>query len=462
MSTHPLDQELEDSGMLGWILPTLSVLVGNLRVILPFAVAFGLYLWILPHILLSPGSTSQIADWFDQLQMTTVSVALLGFAYIMLARAEGADHGLAYVPPLRGVAMRLALVTLIWAVFFAVTGWLTSKLVAALATTPVFLSLGLKLFSWLGWWSIPFVIWVISPLGALLGTAHALSQIRSLRAEEPVIELILDSAKTVFTQPRRIIFPCYVIVGVLILVGYIGLELLARAIAPLIQQLGTANLFIFGMLIVAFTVPYWFVLERAYLPFLGIEDDVGPVAAGVATPAQETTVDPAAELSQLQIEQGPDAAARRLVNWVRQRRANQAEFARLAGVLSDTSALTQELSALAGEWQDNARPGELAWIVSEGLGRQPQFLMDRPALVLAISKRLTVLERTDLAQRLLLNFLKSHRNHSDHLPAGMQLARLLAMHAGNAEGARKLLMQLQQIYPGDPQPAQLLKQLGLS
>ncbi|MFO1493266.1 MAG: hypothetical protein U1F26_01225 [Lysobacterales bacterium] len=457
MSTHPLDQELEDSGMLSWILPSLSLLLSHLRTLLPYALGFGAYLWILPHILWSSSSSSQLADIFDQLQMTLVSVTLLALAYIALARAEGSDYGLGAIPPLRGIAIRLGLVTLIWAVTFAVVGWLLGKVFAALATTPMFLSLAVKLFGLMGWWSIPFVIWVISPIGALFGTAHALSQIRAIRAEEGVIDLVLDSLRTVFTQPRRIILPCYIIAGVLLLVGFGAFQLLAKAIAPLIQQLGTASLFVLGVGIVAATVPYWFVLERAWLPQLGIEDEDAAEAESAA-PAPPP-VDPAQELAQVQTEQGPEAAARRLVNGIRQRRVQAGEFARLAAIISEPAQLAQELSALAAEWQDNPRPGELAWVVQEGMNRSPQFLMDRPGNVLAISKRLTVLERIDLAQRLLLSFLKLHRSHPDHLPAGMQLARLLAMHAGNAEGARKLLEQLKTLYSNDPQPAQLLKQL---
>ncbi|MFO1249730.1 MAG: hypothetical protein U1E77_00955, partial [Inhella sp.] len=359
MSTHPLDQELEDSGMLSWILPSLSLLLSHLRTLLPYALGFGAYLWILPHILWSSSSSSQLADIFDQLQMTLVSVTLLALAYIALARAEGSDYGLGAIPPLRGIAIRLGLVTLIWAVTFAVVGWLLGKVFAALATTPMFLSLAVKLFGLMGWWSIPFVIWVISPIGALFGTAHALSQIRAIRAEEGVIDLVLDSLRTVFTQPRRIILPCYIIAGVLLLVGFGAFQLLAKAIAPLIQQLGTASLFVLGVGIVAATVPYWFVLERAWLPQLGIEDEDAAEAESAA-PAPPP-VDPAQELAQVQTEQGPEAAARRLVNGIRQRRVQAGEFARLAAIISEPARVAQELSALAAEWQDNPRPGELAW-----------------------------------------------------------------------------------------------------
>ncbi len=45
--------------------------------------------------------------------------------------------------------------------------------------------------------------------------------------------------------------------------------------------------------------------------------------------------------------------------------------------------------------------------------------------------------------------------------AGLQLARVLATHANNPDGARKLLAQMAQLYPADPQPGQLIKQLGL-
>ena len=56
--------------------------------------------------------------------------------------------------------------------------------------------------------------------------------------------------------------------------------------------------------------------------------------------------------------------------------------------------------------------------------------------------------------------LKLQRAHADHLAAGLQLARVLATHSNNVEGARKLLGQLSKLYPNESQIAQMEKVLG--
>lgn len=457
---HPLDAELGDSWMLSWLIPAFQVLTRNWKALLPWALAFGAYLWLLPHLLLAGGSGgSDFEQFFDRLQTTAVTVALMAFGYAALARSEGSDYGLGGVLPLPLAAQRLTLVTLVWIVGSGLVGWLLAKALVALAQTGFAIQMAMKLFELMGWWSVPFVLWLLSPIASFSGTVHALTQVRAIRGEEPILELVWSSVVIVFTQPMRLLIPTYVVFGMLILVGYGSLELLADGMVTLMRGLGWGSIIVFGAVIVTLSLPFWFVIERAYVPFMGIEDDVDstPMAEVAPAPAE----DPAVELARLQTEQGADAAARRLANWVRARQQPQPELVRLAGLLSDKAAWSRELGAVAAEWQDNGRPGELAFAVATGLAADGAFLMDRPASVLAISKRLTVQERVDLATRLLINFLKHHRAHADHLPSGLQLARVLAMHSGNADGARKLLGQLQQLYPNDPQAQQLSKQLGL-
>lgn len=180
------------------------------------------------------------------------------------------------------------------------------------------------------------------------------------------------------------------------------------------------------------------------------------VAAAVAPSAADAA---RARVSAL-VEAGEtDGAARDLVEQLRQRRLGREEF--LAGLeaLPLDAALLPELAALASQWQSSGRSDDLAWLVRVGLKRDRGFLMDRPDAALAIAQQLAAADQPQLAGHLLLAFVNRHRDHASHRDAGLRLARLLAFHLDNVDGARQLLDRLGLAYPDDVDLARLRTQL---
>lgn len=457
--THPFDEALADTWLWQWILPSLQLLGRRWKQVLPVALAFGAYVWLLPHLLLSnPLQPSRVLELFDSLQTAFVGCAFVAVGYALLARAEGAAHGLGHLPERAGIARRLALVTLFWLGFGWLAGLLLRGLVALLAKSPSFLEFGMWCFAKLGWWAIPWGLWLFAPLFAWMATVSALTQVRAIRAEEALATIIGDSFRRVFADLLRLAIPAWAIGAALIGLLWIGAELLAKLLFDLYRALGSLSMVAMAAALFAWVPPFWFVLERVYLPELGVEDDVDVVDGSAEPPAPQAGLEE--QLDAVKAEEGSAAAARRLANWVRGRLRPHAELAALMRRVGEPATVARELSAVAVEWVQVSKPGELPWLVGEGMTLHPAFLMDLPDQVMAVAKKLTIAERADLATRLLLTFLKQHQKHPAHLQVGLQLARLLATHQNNLAGARKLLGQLVEMYPDDPQPAQLLKQLG--
>lgn len=461
--THPFDDPLAESWLLSWILPSWQVLGRQIGRIAPVALAYGVYVWLLPHLLLAgPLGGEKLKSVFDSIQVAFVLAAFMGVGYAVLARAEGEPYGLGYLAPTPSIAQRLALVTLFWLVFSLLLGWILRGVFSALAQTQSFLELAMWLFSKLGWWSIPFVLWLFSPIGFWLATISALTQIRAIRGDETIQDILIDSFQRVYADLVRIAVPAYILVAAAILIGYVCAELIFKGAASLFDQLGWGAVIGLAALGMALVLPFWFVIERVYLPEFGVEDDIESAeettVAAVAAPEQSLSE----QLAKILSEEDVEVAARRVANWVRSRLRGQNELAALMAQVNSPERMARELTPLVLEWSATSKPGELPWLVERGLALDAAFLMDSPDRVLALAKKLTLADRSDLATRLLVGFLKRHRAHADHLAAGLQLARVLATHSNNVDGARKLLTQLAQTYPDDPQPAQLIKQLGHS
>lgn len=462
---HPFDTALAGTWLWHWILPSWQVLARHWMRILPVALGYGVFIWLWPDLMASgigrAGAWRQIVD---SVIGSAVTAALCAAGYIALVRAEGQPWGLARVAPAQGIAERLALVMGFWLLFGLVLAWILRAMLMALAKSPSFIEFGMWLLGTFGWWTVPLVLSLFSPIGFWLATLSAVTQIRAIRGEEPIGDILVDSFQRVNRDLLAIAIPAWALSAVAIGVLWIGAEVIANGLAGLVVRAGWGIVIVFGAITMLLLLPFWFVIERVYLPELGVEEDLESSLeqAAEAAPASAPAVSLAEQLARVHAEEGAEIAARRLANWVRSRLRSQAELAALMQQLGQPEALARELAPLAVEWASTSRPGELSWLVDQGMALQPQFLMDLPDRVLAVAKKLTFAERSDLASRLLLAFLKQHRTHPEHLAAGLQLARVLATHSNNLEGARKLLAQMAQIYPDDPQPAQLLKQLGLS
>ena len=461
---HPFDTALAGTWLWHWILPSWQVLARHWTRILPVALGYGLFIWLWPELMLTgigrDGAWRQIVD---SVVGSAVTAALCAWGYAALVRAEGEPWGLAMVAPAKGIAERLALIMGFWLLFGLVLAWVLRAVLMALAKSPGFIEFGMWLFGTFGWWTIPLVLWLFSPIGYWLATLSAVTQIRAIRGEEPIGEILIDSFQRVNRDLLAIAVPAWALTAAAILLLWVGAEVIANGLAGLVVRAGWGIVIGFGAVTMLLLLPFWFVIERVYLPEFGIEDDLEPAAepeSGTA-PAGLPAASLAEQLSKVQAEEGAEVAARRVVNWIRSRLRPQPELAALMRQLGQPEYLARELSLLAVDWASTSRPGELPWLVEQGMALQPQFLMDLPDRVLVVAKKLTLAERSDLASRLLLTFLKQHRAHPEHLAAGLQLARVLATHANNPDGARKLLAQMAQLYPADPQPGLLIKQLGL-
>jgi hypothetical protein len=462
---HPFDDELAQAGMLGWIVPSLHVMARNAIRLAPFALAFGLFAWLSPHIKLHPGLVGgQFGQFLDATVMLAVGTAIAAFGYAVLAHSEGAPWGLGRIAPLPAAAARLAALALFWSAL----GWLLGRFVDGVTDSPVLTRLLFELFRLLGIWALYLVIWLLSPLAVMYASVQVLTQVRAIRAEEPLPELVADSFRAVFGQAGRFLVPAWIIVGVLILLMHAVFKLWGGNLLLLALRVDPVAIAIVAATALMLTLPWWFVLERALRPELGLEDaaSIAPLAPSAPGGTQRavpvaalSAEDWASEIAAIEQADGPVLASRRLVDAVRARSLPADGFAIALAGLRNTAALPRELGGLAVDWLAAGRTGDLAWLVEQGLALDRDFLMDRPDQVLAIAKRLTQNEQPIPASRLLLQFLGRHQAHPDHVEAALQMARLLAYYRNNPDAARRLLTQQQAVHPDDPRIPALLRQL---
>lgn len=477
---HPLDAPLHESSMLAWIAPSLQLLVGRIVQIAPFALAMATYFWLAPKLMLSsPFQDSWWREFIDGAVRTIIVTAIALSGYATLARTEGRAHGVGAILPLPDCAIRLLMVSLFW----AIAGWLLSEVLQAILTSTVMLRLVMNLVRMFDVWGIYAVLLALSPLLLMISAVNGLSHIGAVRSHESLGSLLANSFVVVFGQARRFIVPSLVIGGALILIGHAIGRVFARNLLQLLFQHGLLIVMIFAALVVMFALPWWFVMERALRPELGVEDDLDPipdmdaaseddgtralppsaaaitstsVATNTTTATQNLPATPTADEVRSRFEamvesEGALMASRRLVAELRGRRLDQSRF--LAGLeaLPADAPVLAEMAGLADNWQESNRPGELAWLVRTGLKRDKAFLMDRPDTALAVAQRLVGQQQPQLASHLLLAFLNQHRRHPSHLDAGLRLARLLAFQLDNTDGAKRLLDKLNAGYPDNTQ-----------
>lgn len=470
---HPLDEQLYESGMLDWVVPSLQLLIARIVTIAPFAVAMAAYVWLAPKLMLStPFHDSGWREFIDAVVRTAIVTAILLSGYVALARAEGRPYGVGAILPARDCVARAAAVTVFW----SIAGWLLGEVIQAiLSSAPVF-RLILNLVRLFDVWGVYLLLWVLSPLSFMLATVSGLTYIGAVRGNEALGQLFGNAFSLVFGQARRFLVPSLVIAGVLILVGHFILRVFARDLLRLFFLHGMPILMVFGAVLVLVTLPWWFVMERALRPELGVEDDPEPlsemggaiddrgsqsspaVTAGATVAAMSTpsTDEIRARFTAMAESEGALMAARRLVAELRGRRLDRTAFMAGLEALPADAPVLAEMAGLAESWREASRPGELAWLVRTGLKRDKTFLMDRPDTALAVAQRLVGQQQPQPASHLLLAFLNHHRRHPSHLDAGLRLARLLAFELDNVEGARRLLDKLEAGYP-DNQLVQTLR-----
>ncbi len=473
---HPLDEALYDSTVLSWFAPALALMFRRILVIAPFAVAMALYVWLLPRLSLAGPFDPAWLIHLDALLHTAVLTAIMVSGFAVLARVEGGPWGHGALLPWPAAALRVAILVAIW---YALS-WLLGVLFTDLIFGDWLMHLMLRLFNALGFWGIYLLIAVLSPLPLMLGTVQFLSFIHALRSDEPLGTVLMTSFALVFGQSRRFVLPFMLITFGLCVLVHLFIKLEPRQLLIWLFNNITGVTAVLTAIGTAFSLAWWFVAERALRPDLGLEadaafdvdDDPGMVAGGdsasssaggapaaAASTSSNDPVDLARQLVELEAEAGPVMAARRLVAWLRGRRLAPADYPTVRDALTDSSELAPQLVGLALEWRDFSRPGELAFVIGEGLRLDRGFLMNLPGEVLATAKRLGVQDQHDLAARLLLPFLDRHKTHDDHAEAGVQMARILAFHRDKPEAGLRLLRQLATVHPEHPAITAMIRQL---
>ena len=463
---HPLDAPLQDSNLLEWLAPAFGLLRERVLQIAPFALALVLLTWLTPYISIAGPMDEGWRSAFDGFVHSVLSTAIIMTGYAHLARSEGGPWGVGALLGTGEAVLRLAIVVVIWAAL----GWLIGQVFSAILGSAGMTRLLLRLFMTFDVYAVYLLILALSPVFFMLAAASVITHIGAIRGREPVPALLLNSLRAVFGQPGRFIKPSFVIAGALIAVLHLLLKLLGARLLPLFFTHGQTLLLVLVFATALFALPWWFVMERALRPELGVEDDLDPVAdsdsgadAGIDDPSAATTAAAAtatgvdampAQVAARIASDGVAAATQELVDGLRHRRLDREAF--LAGVdaLPADAPLAAGLSALAEHWQDSASIGDLAWLVRIGLKRDKAFLMERPDPALAVAQRLVGADQPQLASHLLLAFVNRQHGHAAHRDAGLRLARLLAFQLDNADGARRLLERLLQGYPDD---AELLR-----
>ncbi len=493
IGTHPLDVELDDTPMLHWLAPTFHLLARRFVQIAPFAAAVVLLTWLTPHMRLAGPFDDSWRSVFDDVLHHVLLTGIVMSGYAVLARNEGQPWGVGALLPPRAALIRLAIVTAAWAAFSWVIGWLLSELL----TSSFVLHLLARMLMRFDVYGVYLFILILAPLAFMLASTGVMAHIAAVRGNEPIPELFVQSFRVVFGQPGRFVKSSLVLAGVLVLVLHSLIKLMGDSLIGMAGRNATAVVLILVAAFSLISLPWWFVMERALRPQLGVEDDLDPVnvdgasehaESGMAASAEAVVVAASARTANAPtdgatkplvaaavapsaadaararvsalVEAGEtDGAARDLVEQLRQRRLGREEF--LAGLeaLPLDAALLPELAALASQWQSSGRSDDLAWLVRVGLKRDRGFLMDRPDAALAIAQQLAAADQPQLAGHLLLAFVNRHRDHASHRDAGLRLARLLAFHLDNVDGARQLLDRLGLAYPDDVDLARLRTQL---
>lgn len=479
---HPIDAQVGQSGMVGWILPTLEIASRNLFALLPAVVLVVLTMFLSPHLRMATAASGEFVQLLDQLVISAIGTAIAAFGYVLLVRREGAAHGIDSTAPVNEMAVRLLLLLLFW----NVVGYLLGRLLISVLTAEWMLRLYIPRLIWLTSQigqinAVLFVVWVFSPLFAVLGCMGALGNVLCVRTRWSFTTILSESIGQVGSQLGRLILPSYVVFGILLVLlrVLIGLADLA---GPGILQHWQLLLAMFVAVGTWLGLAWWFVLERAYMPYASVNGELGQLPrppplppANSRTPLLSKANAPAMpalnaaqtlDLTRQDIlahlnAADPAAAVSTFARWLRHSQRSVADLHTLLQLFEHHwEALQTELAALTADMARNNRSFEAVELSRLGLQHNPAFMADQPDSVLAYAKRLVQLEHPDLSARLLATFVRQHRQHPDFLNAGLLLARLLMTHANQPETARKLLTHLKTSHPQEMQIDLLLRQLG--
>jgi len=437
---HELDAELAGANLFGWFGPAIGLLIRNLPIVLGggAAAVLGQYLVDrLPWPLFERGWIAVLHGVVDGIVYSLVTVA----AYRMLAWKESKETALDVNSLSRSLILGFQ-VYVVWTILVLVCVGILVLIGSLLAGLMVSLVGGTGLFALLiyGALGMPILLFLFSPLWAILGVASALSTAHAVRVDEHGAEAVFRSLSLAFGQKWRVFWPSYAI-GLLVIGLYaLFLYLLLDGSLLYLQFLPSFRYAVAALpaVAVAFGLALTFVVERAYAPDLGLAPDRGN---GEAAPRSSMGAD-------------PSTAANSAVPAAQ---ASVASAAAPAGAAAPAPATPSEIAAMIDKDLRSNQTRRLVELTERGLAADARFFLVHPDSTITLAKKLGQLERADLAVKVLNPFLKDHGGHRLHLTAALLAANLLGKDRKRLPEVARFLERVKALYPTEPMVDQLIK-----
>jgi hypothetical protein len=417
---HELDPRLAGANMLAWFRPMFRLLFRHW----PITFGAGVAALVVEHLIarlpwpwLQPWWVIALNGFVQTLALTLVVVS----AYRVVAQRESVGTALAlneWSPTLLCAAQ----IAVVWTALACIAAG--ALFLAGKALTGLLPQLGsagaviLVLFFY-AVLVIPIVLFLLAPLWATLAVASALSSVHAVRSLENGLGAVLASLRLAFDQKWRVLWPSYAL-------GLLAIALYALfTYASIVSSALPAGIVQFlTIALTAMGVAMTFVVERAYLPDLGLEPtDELPTAAAPGAPGAGVGA-PA-----------PNRGA--------------------AAVAAPSTAA--DVAALIEDELRSNRTYRLVELVERGVALDANFFAGHPDSTIALAKKLVQAERSDLALRLLQTYLKENRGHRLHLTAALLVANVLARDPRRLADAARFLSQVKTLYPNEPMVDQLMR-----
>lgn len=414
-SRHELDDGLADETMFAWYVPMFRLAFKHW----PISLASGLAALGLERLLAYLPWPFYGAPWWVQALRSYVEITSMMVLVVVAYRFLAEKEGVGTVNEWGHTLLRALQVATIWIVVSLLVGG--AVLLGTVAIGFGMQPTGVEGLMALGVLALAIAIgaFLLMPIWFSIAVATALSTVYAVRSLESGFGAVRASLQLAFEQKWRVFWPSYVlaILGIVLYVGVTFLDDSFYSFGPLFLQVTTFATTALG-------VTMTFVIERAYAPHLTMLEGAEPGAVLPSRPAPGSVRSPRVRPPPAPV--GPLPTAPR-------------EIADL---------LAADLTA--------NRVQRLAETVEHGLAADPRFFLPHPDQTLAVAKRLSTAQRSDLALRIVQPYLKEHRGHRQHLTVALFVANLLR-DLKRLQDAAKFLTQVKALYPQEPMVDQLIK-----
>jgi hypothetical protein len=415
-SRHELDDHLADKSMFAWYVPMFRLAFKNW----PISLACGLAALALQRLLAYLPWLVYRAPWWMPILSSCAAIIstmmLAVVAYRFLAQREGVgtvnEWGVVLVRALQIATIWLAAAVLAVGAVLLIAAGIGLGVQPDSAEDLFAFGVGLALVIGIGGF-------LLMPIWFSIAVASALSNAYAVRSLEGGLGAVRASLQLAFGQKWRVFWPSYLLatLAIALYVAAFFLQTRFYTFGPLLAQFTTFATTALG-------VTMTFVIERAYAPHLTMFDGAEP---GAALPSRDS---PAS--------------------------ARQPRVRPQPAPVGPLPTAPQEIAALlAADLQAN-RLQRLVETVEHGLNADARFFFAHPDHTLAVAKRLSAAQRSDLALRIVQPYLKEHRAHRQHLTVALFAATLLRDLA-RLQDAAKFLTQVKALYPQEPMVDQLIK-----